>query len=1005
MTPLAPALLLAASLAAAPGATGTARPAHEALRLADDDALEDVWVLPRRPGQNRVRWWPFEFREYPLSGLPGAGVRLWAYDAEHEIAETAAGILEEDYRRLAIAFDLAPPWEIPYVLYATQAEFGATNAFPIDEGVLGVTSPDDLTMALPFFGDLALFRHTSSHELAHQFTIQSVRAHAPGLRGGGLSGLPLWFIEGLAEYAAYGGLDPDAHALEAARGASGLTAPGLDPDAEAWARDLLFRPVPLDGWLRLDFFSDQPRGWAHTYKLGQLRVAFLRETFGRPLLLWLLRNAHRLSAVGTSGPALTFPALLEAGTGFTPPAIVRMFDDWLVRRFAGSHAAGRTRPPALELVDGLPVEIESVVASADGRTVLARGFDRDEATSSLWLLDGDRPARAQRVVEDGTSALESLHLLSRRTFALGPDRLAWLGRVGAGDALFVASLRRRPEAEGEPFEIGPARVIELPALGLAEAGDPAFSPDGHTLAFTAIPPGGHKDVYTLALDAADATPRRITDDLAAESGLQFTPEGLLAAIDATPDARPNLFRLDPATGARTPLAAASFGMSSPTQTPEGLLFAGDAGGRADLFRLEQGRIVRLTASATFLRSPAPAPRGALFAVTLHGGRLRLARVPPAELLAEDEGPALDPSRLLLPPWRPPRRALPREESEPYEPLEHFGPDAGLLSIGSQAVAFGAFSFADRLRDHVAVVQAAVYDDPSLTDASLYWVDRSSRVTWLGGLFHSFEARRDRSFPSTRLHPQYFLERSFGVSGGAAYPLSSFDRVELEAGAAAVVRERYTDHATRDLWRERTGGAEPRLQLRSSFGHDTVRWLPGVGPASGASLWLTVGGDLLPQRFGDDPVHATVELDAQRWFHPGDRVTVMGRAAAGTSFGGRFAPQFRLSSVDNLRGLLQRDERLIGGAFTALNLELGVPLDWLVRLALFEGIRGVVGADAGAVADRPEGLWEARVLAAVLGVDLFAGPALVRVHFGRPIEIGPFPTEDGWVTNVALRLRY
>ena len=39
------------------------------------------------------------------------------------------------------------------------------------------------------------------------------------------------------------------------------------------------------------------------------------------------------------------------------------------------------------------------------------------------------------------------------------------------------------------------------------------------------------------------------------------------------------------------------------------------------------------------------------------------------------------------------------------------------------------------------------------------------------------------------------------------------------------------------------------------------------------------------------------------------------------------------------------------------------------------------------------------------IDLFAGPALVRVHFGRPLEIGPFPTEDRWITNVALRLRY
>src|SRR5690606_27533455 len=148
-------------------------------------------------------------------------------------------------------FEYVPERVIPYILYATQFEFQATNAFSISEGVLGVMSPAELTLSLPFFGDLEQYRHTSAHELAHQFTVQLVRSSGEAQRRPhGLGGFPLWFIEGLAEYAAFGGLDPDAApSSDSPRGVSGPAIPGLDPEAEAWARDLLYQSDPFVGYL------------------------------------------------------------------------------------------------------------------------------------------------------------------------------------------------------------------------------------------------------------------------------------------------------------------------------------------------------------------------------------------------------------------------------------------------------------------------------------------------------------------------------------------------------------------------------------------------------------------------------------------------------------------------------------------------------------------------------------------------------------------------------------
>src|SRR5690606_21651783 len=105
-------------------------------------------------------------------------------------AEIAAAIIREQYLRLSRAFEYLPERVVPYILYATHFEFQATNAFPISEGVLGVMSPADLTLSLPFFSDLEQYKHTSAHELAHQFTVQLIRSSGEEQgTGGGLGAL------------------------------------------------------------------------------------------------------------------------------------------------------------------------------------------------------------------------------------------------------------------------------------------------------------------------------------------------------------------------------------------------------------------------------------------------------------------------------------------------------------------------------------------------------------------------------------------------------------------------------------------------------------------------------------------------------------------------------------------------------------------------------------------------------------------------------------------------
>ena len=973
------------------------------------DGYDEVYIIPRRPGQNLVRWYGFEFREVLLPQLPGAGVRLFYYQTETKAAEVAAGVIREQYLRLSRAFDYVPEREIPYVLYATHHEFQATNVFPISEGVLGVTSPAELTLSLPFFGDLEQYRHTSTHELTHEFTIQLVRSAGEEARQpGGLGGFPLWFIEGLAEYASYGGMDPDARpGPEAPRGAAGPSLPGLDPETEAWARDLLYQASPFEGFLIPPFYSDFPMGYVHTYKLGQVRVAFLGSTFGRPFILWLLRNASTMRSGGTGGAGgVGFADLVKIGTGYDKPTIERMFKDWLQRRYLPAYAQASSRVPAIQLVD-VPTEAEMVVSSPDGKTLLVRGFDRELGQGSLHLVDAENPSRTQLVVEDSRPGLESLHIVSRRTFTLSNDRIAWIGRAGEGDVLYVARLERR-EGDGGLFRIHEKRSFRLVSRRILEAGDPTFSPDGTTIAFSGVNTDGFKDVYAIPLDQGIDGLRQLTNTPFSESGLYWAEEGIYAVTDAAPIGDSNLVLLDPATGEERLLVADRSLKESPTPTPAGLLYASDCGGRWDLHRVEDGVDLRITDVSTQIRSPAPGAKGDIYGIVIHGGHFRLARVPPVQILRVEPrapiDPAYDAAAAPLPVL-----GLPAEGPE-YRPFDHFGIDMGGVAVGTQTVAVGGVSFSDLLRDKLLAVQLAVYGSLDFTDASAIYMDRAHRTTWLAGVFHTFQPKRDRTFSTPALadNPDFYLEREFGAMGGISYPFNRFERSDLILTIEGVHRSRFTDkRGTREeAWQAQTGGSEPQMMLVWGYGYDTIRFHPLAGPIAGSSALLSLGGTMLPERLdGDQGLNAYAELDAQHYILLGMRSTLWTRVAAGTSQGGRFARQFYLSSVDNLRGYHWADDRLLGTNYYVANAEVSFPLDWLIRIAIFEGLRGVGAVDFGGVTDQLDEWWDARSLNLVAGLDFFAGPLALRLHFGYPIQIGPVLPADGWVTNFALRLRY
>jgi hypothetical protein len=1003
--------------------------------------LEQVFVLPERPGQNQVAWYGFDWQYVDVPAPDGGkgGLRLYYYRSAQAQARRALPAIRSAYARLVAEFAYSPTRRIPYILYGTQREFQTSNVFQVSESVLGVTSPQDLKMAVPYFGDHTRFLEVSTHEMVHQFTIQKLMDAAGGdAYASSIQRLPLWFIEGIAEY---------------------YTKGGIDAETDEYLRDLVWNPEPARRYQVVAFAEDRLRGFIPTYKLGQARIAFIAEVYGREKIQGIMENAELLGDGQSGRDGKGFDALVRRVLGEPVELVDVRWRAWLKKRYFTAYGRVRQDLPQARELRGLVGEPEAMVASPDGQAILVRTLDRERGHAGLWLADLRNPKGAVSVARDDRPGSESLHPVDYGVMALAEGLLAWSAQAGSGDVLTVQRWRRDLSGKLPRVRLGDSRRLEVLAPGggpFARIADPHFSPDSKELAFVGVAADGQQDLYVVPV--AGGAARRLTDDAYAKRDLAWGPEGIYLSSDATDHGRSNLFRVDPASGARTRLTTWAADDRHPRPLPGGgLLFSTTGFGKGDLALLEQGGVRPLTDFTTALTWPASAPAGrGLLAITFHGGAFRLLEVPKVAWLSDPPVPVAPAAGAPLP---IPEGELPTEVVA-YQPtrLSNWRPESGILFGGGSSggvAGRAAVLFDDFLRDQALLLDFAVLGDFEFTQALALYQNRSRRVAWSLGAFHFVQQQFDRDDPAL----EYF-QRDFGVAGALSFPLDRYRRLETELTLGGTERYCPTDFAASTFitcggfgdpsptpaertaaWRAQNGGVQPTVTPVLRYGYDTVRFDQYTGPLDGSAVLLELGGGWLP---GKSSVHGFTRAEAAHWWQLVGRANIMLRLAGAASFapdevGRRWQRSWWLSSADNLRGYSPYDvDYLVGRNYVVANLELQVPLDAIIRLFFFDLIEGVAGFDFGGVFNRFEsrerpdllgidqtglyciysttkhpdtclepGAWDSRTLTGVLGINVLLGPILLRLHWGHPIDIGGLRTPairlgDRWVTNLTLR---
>jgi Tol biopolymer transport system component/uncharacterized protein YcfJ len=762
-------------------------------------------------GRNKVQYKKLDFQVLKTEYFD-----IYYYPQEREGIEVAARLAERWRARLGRILAHELRGRQPLVLYASHPDFEQTNAIygELGEGTGGVTEPLRRRIVLPLGGPLSDTDHVFGHELVHAFQFDMTtnpNAQQPGQNGA--ERLPLWFIEGMAEYLSLG---------------------PVDPNTAMWLRDAVSRK---DEKTRKDSLPsieqlDNPKYFP--YRWGQAFWAYVGGRFGDDVIRRMLTFA---AAAGDTNVAI------EKVLGVKTK---ELSDDWRASIRSAYEPILATKTPPNEIGrlivrgKGLGEDLNVGPAiSPDGRW-LAFLSTRSVFSTDLYVAD----AATGKIVNRLTSTASDPHMSS----------IEFIYSAGAWDAesrrIAVATVVAGHPALAIYDAASGDKQREVPIDGVDEIFNPTWAPDGHAVCFTGLS-RGLTDLYVY--DFTSSSVRQLTNDAYADLQPSWSPDGRLIAF-ATDRYSSNLptlaigdYRLalvDAATGVVQPLRAFTSGKNiNPQWTPDGsaLLFISDRDGIPNLYRIgiasgDISQITRIGTGISGITSTSPAlsvaSRSGVAAFSVYeegkydiytlelgtaggaggagaaGGAGRASGLAPVEINAGVLPPIERRPSDVLALLHNAALGLPA----PVEyPSENYKATLGLEGVAQPTVAVGAsrfgaalgggvaLQFGDMLGDHVlmtAVQLSSGYGgnfDLKNTAAQAIYFNQAHRWNWgvLGGQIPYLVGGFQSGYGTVGNEPALidqtiiFRQTEQSVGGVVAYPFNRAQRVEFQGGLTHI----------------------------------------------------------------------------------------------------------------------------------------------------------------------------------------------------------------------------
>ncbi len=831
-------------------------------------------------GRNKVQYDGFDFKV-----LTTTNWEIHYYPEAEAPVEDIARLAERWYERFSRVFQHDFDTAKPLIIYADHPDFQQTNTLSgaIGQGTGGVTESLKNRVIMPLNASYRETDRILGHELVHAFQYNISQSRS----GGGimrLAAMPLWIVEGMAEYMSMG---------------------REHPHTAMWLRDHILR----DDKPTLKEITRDPKYFA--YRFGQGFISYIGGTYGDEAAQDLFRTALRTGWEAAIGQVFAMPE----------DTLAMEWWDAIEAEYR-PLMAGKTDPYetgdvllCVECGGGRTNVAPSL--SPDGRYMVFQS-EKDLFSMDLFLADVTTGEILRPLQRNETPYIDGIRYIdSSGSWSPDSRKLAFVIFSGGDNQLAI-------------LDVQSGRIedrIEIEGLGAIQ--NPAWSPDGRRIAFTGLR-GGISDLYLY--DFGSESVQQLTNDRHADLHAAWSPDGGTLAFVSDRGSDTNFdelafgnyvlafMNLD--TRVVEPLTVFDDAKHiNPVfdRTGEGIYFISDPDGFADIFHLNLGdgemrRITRAVTGVSGITALSPAltysPAQDLLAFSVFHERgyiVNTGRAGDMATLVDVVAHAGPHPGRLLPPGSPRIRSrvagyladpltglvsdqvYTADQAEDYEPsleLDYVGQP----TIGVGADTFGSYAsggtyavFTDMLGDRF--LGMALNANGTLKDigGQVSYLNQKSRWNWGGGIQHTpymYQGYYYTRDGLTILRYRTFVDAAQGV---VAYPLSATRRLEAGLGASRYSFDLEQDQYYADAFGRVYDFERSSQEYRSPISLASAS-LAFVGDNSYRAFTSPVRGGRF--RLGAEASYGTVNfqtlsVDYRRYFNNGGALTL---AARGLYFG-------------------------------------------------------------------------------------------------------------------------
>jgi WD40 repeat protein len=856
-------------------------------------------------GKNKVQYGRFTW-----SFIQSDHFDVYFADGGQPLAEFTALAAESAYTSISKLIRYQLVNRVPFIVYNSHNAFQQTNVIEeyLEEGIGGVTELFKNRVVIPFEGDYRKFRHVIHHELVHAVlndmfyggSIQSIIANNITLQ------LPLWFNEGLAEYAA-------------------LT---WDANSDMFLRDATVHEN-LPEITRLNGYF--------AYRGGQAVWWYIARKYGEQKIGDILNRIKSMRSVEAGFRGAIGIGLEELNERWQKDQRVMYWPDIAKREEPAEYARRLTDHKK----DGGFYNTSPALSPQGDRVAFIS--NRNDFFDVFLMNASDGTIIRKLVDGQQTADLEELHLLTPG-ISWSPDgkRIALAVKAGEEDAILlidveegdqekllfglegIFSVRWSPDGSRIAFVGNTARqsdiyVYDLGTRALSKLtndifsdADPAWSPDSRTVYFVSDrgaairEPAGvlTRDQYAqmdlFSVDVAGGSVRRLTDwPESDESSPVALPDGRRLLFISDRNGINNIYALEIDSGATRPLTNSLSGVYQLSLSGDGskLAFSSLSNSGFDLFLMRNpldSKVKTLPLEQTeYLRNrhftvvPEPPPTEPVAADTsaLYGKDIQIDFSGYAGEESYVESSPRDTGMARLPKISGNLDADGSFRVSKYK--LNFSPDIIYGNAGYDTF-YGVtgstvMAFSDLLGDHRIVFVSNLLLDLKNSDYGLQYLYLPGRIDYGFSGFHSarFVILNDA------YNGSIYRFRTYGFSAQATYPFDKFNRIDFGLNWFNVLRENI-DVASMPT--------DTRTALVPSFSyvHDDVLW-GYTAPVTGSRSKVTVFGT--PRLGVNGLSFVNLTGDYRTYLRLGHSYSIALRAAGGGSFG-RNPQKFVIGGVDN-----------------------------------------------------------------------------------------------------------